>query len=441
MSEPFRWQALLQRATEPLFLLDRQRRIRFVNRAWEELTGLSATEARGLVCRRRREVEPGSPEGVAHALTPPAEVRAGQAGRARRLIAGSPGRWWDVEFFPLRDGPGTYAVLGKIVPATGMAPWGAAPLPEKLGVLREEAARRYTFDSLAGGLPAQQRIVEQVRLASQTRATVLIVGEAGVGKEWAARVIHHQGTDRDRPFAALDCARLPPAALASALFGGGGLARRPGTLYLKAIAALPRDLQTRLGNVLADPDPSGPRVLASLSVDPAAEVQTGRLLDDLQAALSTLVLTLPPLRERRTDVPMLVDRLLEQVRTEDDPGRRHGTGLAADALEIVCEYRWPGNLRELAAVLTTACHHAKADAIAASDLPAYVRQAVRLDQEAGRAPERPLPLVDLMQQVERRLIILALQMAKGNKSRAAELLALSRGSLLNRLERLGIGNS
>jgi transcriptional regulator with PAS, ATPase and Fis domain len=437
----FRWQALFQRARDPIFVLNRRRRFLFVNRAWESLTGVSAAEARGLVCPRRAPAAQDPPDLVIRTLCcPPPEVLKGQPGRSRRQVPPNltTGRWWDVDFMPFHDERGVLCILGRItnLPQDGPAP--ASTLPEKLAGLREATAQRYGLDQLMSNHPALQCVVEQVRLASQTRVSVLIRGEPGTGKHWVARTIHYLGPGREATCAVIACARLPLAALAFVLFGPGSSAWRTAgaTLYLQEPQHLPRDLQARLAAEVREWSASGgPRGLAGFSTDPLQEVRAGRLLEELSCVLGTVVVSLPPLRERLEDLPLLVERLL--VRAHAEGGRRI-TGLTAEAWELLRAYSWPGNLRELYAVLRSACGHTWHDRIEASHLPASLRLAVRLDQTAGPTAERTLPLDQLLEQAERRLILLALRRAQGNRSRAAEILAIWRPRLLRRMEMLGI---
>jgi len=467
-TDEFRWQAFFQRAREPFFLLNRQCRILFVNQAWEALTALPAAEARGLACTRR---QPAQPEDawqkiLAHALTPLPEVLDGQPARARRPVFGSqaPPRWWDVEFFPLRDDKGLLCILGKITAAeTADLPPLAEQLvtlrenlarnlsekeakklwqPETLLALRERMMRHYRFDQLPCSSPALRRTADQARLASQTQAAVFLLGEAGTGKQWLARAIHYQSSSRERPFAALDCASLPPAALATALFGEGGLLQAGiGTLYLKEPSCLPRDFQARLCNWRSG-SAAGPRLLASCRGNPAEEVRSGRLLADLYTLLGTLVIELPPLRERQADLPWLVEQFLERAQGE---GPRRIVGLTPEAWELVRAHAWPGNLRELYTVLSGACTHAggepQATHLGVADLPAYLRLLMRLEKTPAAEPPRLLPLDQLLEQTERRLILLALHRAQGNKTRAAELLGIWRQRLLRRMEALEIADT
>ncbi len=442
----FRWQALFQQAEGPVFVLDRRRRIRFVNRAWEALARLTAEEARGLICRRRlsdRPVGASLEDVVAYALAPPPEVLQGQVGQARRLLpasAGFPPACWDVEFFPLSRSPvkgggeGAF-ILGRIAPVVLPAAPTWPPLPEKLVALRARAVARLGPGALASEVPRMRRLAEQVRLAARVRVPILLVGEPGTGKQALARLIHAQSADRERPFAALDCERLPPNALARALFE-----QRPalGAVYLREPARLPRDLQSRLAEVLTASAESteGPRILAGASAPLLPEGKVGRVVEDLACALGTLVLDVPPLRERRDDLPRLAEALL--AREDAKPL----AGLTPAAWEALRAHAWPGNLRELSEVLNAAREHAKGERIDAADLPSSamsgLRSARQVEQAPARAAERPLELAQVLEQVERRLIERALRRAGGNKTRAAELLSIWRPRLQRRMEALGM---
>jgi DNA-binding NtrC family response regulator len=316
--------------------------------------------------------------------------------------------------------------------------------PDDLIALRERLTGQCRLDQLESELPSMRRVVAQARLASGVRVCVALVGEPGTGKRWLARAIHESGPARAKGFAALDCARLPPSALAEAFFGSLALTERRGigTLYLREPARLPHDLQARLRDwaeqTHASEQSPGPRLIIGASKEPMEDVRAGRLLDKLHAVASTLVIELPSLRERMADLSGLVARMLERLNAESI---RRATGLTTSAWEFVRSYRWPGNLRELF-VTIAACHErATTEHIDATDLPAALRQAVRLEQTPSPAPERPMPLDELLEQAERRLIELALRRARGNKSRAADLLAVWRPRLLRRMEALGIHHS
>jgi len=429
------WRTLFSTAPDPVFVLNRQRRILLVNRAWEDLTGLTEDRARGLACKRAKGVQ--GETSLAAALAPPAEVLSGKTVRVRRRLGGTEAepRWFEVEFVPLMGADGLLAILGRLT-GTAPRPAAAATLPEKLQNIERRLAARYRLDALDSGLPALARAADQARLASQTRVAVLIVGEPGTGKEWLARAIHHHGITAAVAFAAVDCARLPRETLVELLQGPESLlcCRTIGTIYLKEPACLPLDVQAKLHANLTGPATERPRVIAGASTAAAPEGRNGLLLEELRCALGTLEIALPPLRDRPADLTPLVEQFLARCRDTEQTL----PGLTPEAWEAVRAYRWPGNLDELYEVLQSACRHAQGATIELADLPAYLRQAVRLEQEPGRARPRQVPLKLLKDQVERRLIALALRMARGNKSEAARLLALERLSLLSRMKALGM---
>jgi transcriptional regulator with PAS, ATPase and Fis domain len=437
----FRWPALFQQCDDALFLLDRRRRILFVNRAWEALSRVSLAEVRGLACRRPRPASPTDSwtDILAHALSPPSDVVAGRPAHVRRLL---PSRAnpvsWDVEFFPLGRDESLLAVLGRVRPVAVTAPiessmsLGPTPLPEKLLALRERIARQFDLKLLDGQTATVRRLAAQVRLAASVTSPVLLVGPRGSGKRTLARLIHYTSAGRERALAILDAGRLPPVALAAVLFGD----RAVGTVYLHEPARLPLEFQMKLAELLAEPDADRPlpRVLAGCCSDLVEEVRGGRFLDDLFGALSALTLTIPPLSARIEELPHLVARILNRL---NEDGEHIVHDLASDAWDVVRAYSWPGNLRELVAVLASARDRTAHDLVAAADLPAALRAATRLGPAPARSAERSLSLEKLLEETERRLIALALRRAGGNKARAAELLGIWRQRLVRRMEALG----
>ncbi len=443
LAKHFRWQAFFERCAEPLFVLDRRGRLLFVNRAWETLTGVGLGDAHHLVCRRFKPVASDiSPEDLlAHILTPPPDVRRGGMGRVRRSLFKGDGTMHrlEVEFLPLlQEGErGGYFVVGRIRPLKEDKTPDFISISEKLIDLRQRRLERFRLDDWTSPLPNMKRLVEQARLASQVTAPVLFVGEAGTGKQTLARTIHFLGGQREEACAVLDCEHLPPAALAALLFGSRGGREHFTAMYLREPASLPRDLQLRLVDTIrgASEEESRLRVFAGCRQKPDQAVREGRLLEELACALSTLVLELPPLRERQADLPALVERLLERSCI----GREmRVAGLDADAWALLRDCAWPGNVRELYHVLRSACARSTGPLLRTVDLPSTLRRAVERAKSPPNNRPGELPLEQLLEEAERRLIQLALQRAGGKKALAARLLSIPRPRLWRRMIKLGI---
>jgi DNA-binding NtrC family response regulator len=353
-------------------------------------------------------------------------------------------RWWEIEFFPLlQEGEqGGYLILGRIRPIPEVEPIREHRLAENLIPLRQHRVERFGLDAWTSSLPVMRRLVEQVRLAAEVTAPVLLVGEAGVGKQTLARTIHYLSPRRDGACAVLDCQHLPPAAVAALLFGERRAGREGlAAIYLCGPEYLPRDLQLRLAEWIARNNRPGsarttaPRIFAGCTAAPAHTVRAGRLLDELACTLSPLVLDIPPLRERFADLLALIERLLQRACAGREP---RVTSLSADAWDVLRSYSWPGNLRELYTVLRAACGQVSGEQLRAADLPAELRRAATREQTPPRPAERFLPLEELLEEAERRLIQLALQRAGGHKARAARLLSIPRPRLWRRMLKLGI---
>ncbi len=426
----FRWQALFQHAAEPLFVLNRQRRILFVNRAWEALTGLTLAEVKGQACRRRpRGILTDKTEILLSTLAPPVDVVVqGQPGQTRRLLtSGRAPAYWQIAFFPLAGAEGPAGFLGKISVLERPEVAAGQPLSEKMLALRLSHARHFHLEEMIGAGPLMGRLREQIRLAGQTRLPVLLVGPPGSGKEWVARAIHHLGPDREKVCVCLDCACLPPRTLDDLLLGEHR-AVPSATIYLKNVAALPLEIQERLLQSLDTEGESPHRLIAGLEEAPQELVQSGKLLHALYCRLSPLVFQLPVLTESMDDFAALVEIFLRRANQATE---RALAGLTPEAIEVLRAHSWPRNLRELYEILVGACLRAKGESIDVSDLPFHLRQ--------GPMPvQKPLSLDAVLEQVERRLIVNALRQAKNNKSRAAELLTIWRARLLRRMENLGI---
>jgi DNA-binding NtrC family response regulator len=318
--------------------------------------------------------------------------------------------------------------------------------------LREELLGRFRLENMVGAHGSMEEVFRIVHKVARSSSTVLIYGESGTGKELVARAIHVASDRRDRPFLAVNVGALPDSILEAELFGyekgafTGADARKIGlfeqasgsTLFLDEVGELKRDLQVKLLRVLQEREilrvggtevvPVDVRVVAATNRDLEREVRQGRFREDLFYRLNVIPIKLPPLRDRRTDVPLLVEHFLAK---HGEPGRTRR--VAPQALEALVEYGWPGNVRELESVIERTLLLADDDVIRLVDLPAEVRMR---RQSASTVPvDIPEDGLDL-EALERSLLLQALDKAGGNVTRAARLLGLSRRTLQYRLERL-----
>ncbi len=314
-----------------------------------------------------------------------------------------------------------------------------------------------------GQSPKMLAVSELVDKAARTRATVLVTGESGTGKERVCRALHDRSDRRDAPFVVVNCGALPEALMESELFGHekgaftGAAARTQGifreaeggTVLLDEIGELPLALQVKLLRVLqerkvrpvgaATEVPVDVRVLAATNRDVEASVRGGQLRQDLFYRLNVIRIELPPLRDRREDVPRLADRFAHRFAEELGKEVR---GLSADALRALDRYPFPGNIRELENMMERAVALASGPVLGLGDLPAEVAgQSAAPTGSLATLPEGGCALDDVLGEVERRLILEALDRTRGVRTQAAKLLGISFRSLRYRLEKLGLSSS
>jgi DNA-binding NtrC family response regulator len=321
-------------------------------------------------------------------------------------------------------------------------------------MLQEQLRDRFRIENIIGAHGSMQDVFRIVHKVAASNSTVLIYGESGTGKELVARALHQQSERQGRPFYAVNIAALPESILEAELFGHekgaftGAESRKIGlfeqasgsTLFLDEVGDLKRDLQVKLLRALQEREilrvggtervKIDVRIVAATNQNLDQAVREGRFREDLYYRLNVITIFLPPLRERRTDIPLLVEHFLKKY---GEPGRRREIG--EEALQILSAYDWPGNVRQLESVIERALLLAEGDVIQPADLPASVRAGIT-------APRGPIGLdvpdggIDL-EEVERTLILRALEKAGGNVSRAARLLGLTRRTLQYRLEKIG----
>jgi len=307
---------------------------------------------------------------------------------------------------------------------------------------------------LIGESPRMREIGRLIARVAPTDATVLILGESGTGKELVARALHRGSRRTDRPFVAINCATLSETLLESELFGHekgaftGALSRKigkfevadRGTLFLDEIGEIPTALQAKLLRVLQErelerlggtrPIRVDVRVIAATNRDLDKALKEGTFREDLYYRLNVISLTLPPLRERREDVPLLASHFAALF------GRKLGRpvlGFTPEARACLLRYPWPGNVRELANAVERAVVLGEGELIQPEDLPETVLETV---PAAGRVPVTRYH--DTLNEAKKRLILSAIEQAGGNVTKAAELLGLHPNYLHRLVSNLGL---
>jgi DNA-binding NtrC family response regulator len=321
-------------------------------------------------------------------------------------------------------------------------------------MLHEQLRDRFRLDNIVGDHGSMQDVFRVIHKVAASSSTVLIYGESGTGKELVARALHQESDRRQRPFYAVNIAALPESILEAELFGyekgafTGAEARKIGlfeqasgsTLFLDEVGDLKRDLQVKLLRTLQEREIMrvggterirvDVRIVAATNQDLDRAVREGRFREDLYYRLNVIPIFLPPLRDRRTDIPPLVDHFMRK-----HGGSHRRRDMSDEALEVLASYDWPGNVRELESVIERSLLLSDGDTILPSDLPAGVRAGLAATKRGALGLEIPEAGIDL-EGVERALILQALEKTSGNVSRAARLLGLSRRTLQYRLEKI-----
>jgi two-component system response regulator AtoC len=310
--------------------------------------------------------------------------------------------------------------------------------------LRQKLEDRYSFENIVAKSARMQKIIEMIKVVAQSNATVLISGESGTGKELMARAIHSQSHRKSKPFVVVSCAALPETIIESELFGhergvlSGTQAQRKGkfemaskgTLFLDEVGDLSPNIQVHLLRVLEEkefsrvggnePIRSDVRLISATSKDIRKGVESGQFREDLYYRLNVVTIELPPLRERKEDIPVLADYFLRKFSEEN--GKRL-SGFSPEANDYLLKYDWPGNIRELENAIERAVILARTHFIDVSDLA----------QPSLYLPHKT-PIGKTMKEIERNHILNILIEAGGNCSEAARLLGISRMTLYNKIK-------
>jgi DNA-binding NtrC family response regulator len=329
---------------------------------------------------------------------------------------------------------------------------------QRVAALTRDLRSAGKLGALVGSSGGMQDVMRQVEMAAPSTASVLITGETGSGKEIVARSIHMLSPRANRPFVAINCSAIPESLMESEIFGHekgaftGAAERRigcfelahGGTLLLDEIGEMPTQTQAKLLRVLEDrkvrrlgskvETPVDVRVLAATNKNPEQAVADGHLRQDLYFRLNVFHIHLPPLREHKGDLPLLIGHLLADI------SEKHGkkvTGVGTDVMELLKSYPWPGNVRELRNVLERAAIASGRDIINRQHLPADFGHAPAV-AASGLGGVR-FPIGTTVDDVERELILQTLSATSQNKTRAAELLGISLKTLHNKLKEYEAG--
>jgi DNA-binding NtrC family response regulator len=330
--------------------------------------------------------------------------------------------------------------------------------------LRAQLQERYRFEGVVGKGRAMARVFQLLETVAPTNSTILITGETGTGKEVVARAIHHNSPRHMFRFVALNCTAIPETLLEAELFGHvrgaftGAVGNRQGrleqahkgTFFLDEIGTMSTALQTKLLRVLQEREfervgdshttKVDVRVIAATNSDLPRMVADGQFREDLFYRLNVIPVELPPLRERKEDIPLLVQHFLDKFRGEGNGGQpRAAMTVAQDAIRRLMAYSWPGNVRQLEnAIERAVAMSAGRSQIDVADLPVEIQQAPEAAlPSAVSLPEDGLDLDAFISHVERELIERSLERTGGNKGRAAKLLRLKRTTLVEKLKRFG----
>jgi DNA-binding NtrC family response regulator len=436
-------QKLLGEAALPVYALDAERRIVFVNAALEAWLGVRSEDLVGLRCDFHTPPNPG-PLAIAARLCPPPAALRGElrefmvasgdvenssgARHARCLALGEAAALCEVLIIVVN------AADAPIVALAESAADAAPALHARLATFRRQAAGRFGLDRLLGDSPAMQRVRRQVLMAMHAQSRTVIVGPPGTGREHVARSMHYAEDEAGAaPLMPLACPLVDAEMLQASITAFARRCRstpspRMGALLLLDVDELNAASQAELAGFLSIPG-FDLHTLATARTSLLDLADRGTFRRDLALALSTLVITLPPLAERKEDVPLVAHAFLEQ---QNALGGKQIGGVSSAALDLLSIYHWPQNLDELAATMRQAHAACAGTEISPEDLPAELRLTADT-HNIPRIEESPINLDELLAQIEDELIQRALARAKGNKTKAAELLGITRARLHRKL--------
>ncbi len=327
-------------------------------------------------------------------------------------------------------------------------------MEKEIGYLRKEITEKYSFPNIIGNHPKMKEIFEIVSRVAETDATVLIQGESGTGKDLIAKTIHYQSLRREKPLVMVNCGALTETLLTSELFGhrrgsftgaikdtiGRFQAADGGTLVLDEIGEIPINLQKTLLRVIEEKEfervgdsqstKVDVRIISTTNRNLQEEVAKGNFREDLFYRLSIVPATIPPLRERISDIPLLVNHFLKKFQKGKVPVR-----IEPEAMEQLKTFSWSGNVRELANVIQQMMVFCRRNTITADDLPPHLFLKERKEQKKERGK---VPLMKMVSDLEKKWIVSKLMETEWNQEKAAKLLGITRKMLTNRINKYSI---
>jgi DNA-binding NtrC family response regulator len=325
--------------------------------------------------------------------------------------------------------------------------------------LKTELSEKFSYANIIGKSEPMRKIFDLIRLAAPSRSNILIIGESGTGKELVAKAIHHASPRARQAFVTVNSGSLPPELLESSLFGHikgaftGAIATKRGlfevadggSIFLDEIGNINLETQAKLLRVIQEKEfmrlgsvetvRVDARIIAATNADLQKLMAESRFREDLFYRLNVITISLPPLRRRREDIPLLVQHFLAKYSEEN---KRRVRDVTPEAMRIIMDHPWPGNVRELENTIERAVVLCTGDRITPELLPDYLRYPVRTDQPALIVPQDGISLKDAVSNYERAMILQSLELANGVQKRAAELLQLKPSTLNEMMKRLGI---
>ncbi len=328
-------------------------------------------------------------------------------------------------------------------------------LSEEVSLLRDKVKTTYRLENIIGQSSKMQELFRLIPKVAQSNSNVLIIGESGSGKELVAMALHNLSSRKDKNFVAINCSAFPEGLLESELFGHmrgsftGAMQNKlglfeiadNGTLFLDEIGEMPINLQAKLLRVLENGTfrrvggttdiKVDVRVISATNKDIKGEIASGRFREDLYYRLNVVPIHIPPLRERKEDIPLLVEHFLKKI---SDPPKK----VTPDAMRILMDYPWKGNVRELENVIERVALLIDKEVITPSDLPSEIIGYSEDLKEIPELTEEGINLDDIITDIEKKYLLKALEKSRGVKKEAAKLLNISFRSFRHRLSKYGI---